>query len=267
MPMIETADGTRLHLQECGRGRPVLFIHGFTLNADIWEYQMADLAEAGLRCIAYDRRGHGRSDHPGDGYDFDTLADDLAAVMAELDLRDVTLVGHSMAVGEVARCLSRHGAGRVARIVLAAPLPPCPALAIPPDAAGRTVFDHAIAGMRANRPAYYAASAAALFGQDCSPELVRWGLDLGLQTALWAAIGCQRANAAADLRPDLRDIAVPALILQGDADQLAPADLCGRAVAAAIPGSRLEIYPGAPHGLFLTDKDRFTRDLLGFIGG
>jgi pimeloyl-ACP methyl ester carboxylesterase len=96
---------------------------------------------------------------------------------------------------------------------------------------------------------------------------VRWGLDLALQSALWAAIGCQRANAAVDLRPDLLDIIVPALVLQGDADQLAPADLCGRAVAAAIPGSRLEIYPGAPHGLFLTDRDRFTRDLLDFIQG
>ena len=263
--MIETRDGTLLRVKDIGRGRPVLFLHGFTLCAEIWEWQMTELAAAGLRCLAYDRRGHGRSDHPGDGYDFDTLADDLAAVMTALDLQETTLVGHSMAIGEIVRTLSRHGAGRVARIVLAAPLPPCPALAFPAGADGRTVFDHAIEGMRADRPAYYAANGEALFGAGCSPELVRWGLDLALQTALWAAIGCQRANAAADFRADLQAVTVPALILQGDGDRLAPADLCGRAVAAAIPGSRIEIYPGAPHGLFLTEKERFSRDLLGFI--
>ncbi|MGL4964987.1 MAG: alpha/beta fold hydrolase [Inquilinus sp.] len=265
--MIETRDGTLLRVKDIGRGRPVLFLHGFTLCAEIWEWQMTELASAGLRCLAYDRRGHGRSDHPGDGYDFDTLADDLATVITALDLQETTLVGHSMAIGEIVRYLSRHGAGRVARIVLAAPLPPCPALAFPPDADGRTVFDHAIEGMRADRPAYYAANGEALFGAACSPELVRWGLDLALQTALWAAIGCQRANAGADFRADLRAVSVPALILQGDSDRLAPADLCGRAVAEAIPGSRIEIYPGAPHGLFLTGKERFSRDLLDFMRG
>ncbi|MBW8725853.1 MAG: alpha/beta hydrolase [Inquilinus limosus] len=265
--MIETRDGTLLRVKDIGRGRPVLFLHGFTLSAEIWEWQMTELAAAGLRCLAYDRRGHGRSDHPGDGYDFDTLADDLASVMTALDLQETTLVGHSMAIGEIVRYLSRHGAGRVARIVLAAPLPPCPALAFPSDADGRTVFDHAIEGMRADRPAYYAANGEALFGAASSPELVRWGLDLALQTALWAAIDCQRANAAADFRADLQAVTVPTLVLQGDGDRLAPADLCGRAVAEMIPGSRIEIYPGAPHGLFLTDKECFSRDLLGFIQG
>ena len=265
MPCIETNDHTRLFYRTWGTGKPVVFIHGFTLSSAIWEYQMAAFPND-LRAIAYDRRGHGRSDQPGSGYDYDTLADDLACLMEQLDLREATLVAHSMGAGEVARYLSRHGSGRVARAVLVAPATPC-VRQRPGDQDGWTdeAFTHAIAGMTTDRPRYYASMAPAFFDQDASPEMVQWVLAIGLQTSLLAAIGCTRAQFETDFTDELGAFTMPTLIVHGDADISQPVERSGRKTAQAIPGSRLEIYEGAPHGLFLTHKERFTRDLLGFV--
>src|SRR4051794_21515454 len=245
MPYVETADGTRLHYQDWGAGAPVVFSHGWAVGADMWEYQLTALAEQGLRCIASDRRGCGRSDQPGGGYDFDTFADDLAALLERLDLHAVTLVGHSMGCGELARYLARHGAGRVARAVLIAPTTPfLLKTADNPDGVDRAAFDHMVAELRADRPRYLAASAAPFFGVGLpnvavSTELQQWAVELALQASPRATIDMVRAMSETDFRPDMRAFSMPTLIIYGTGDQSAPLELTARRTAGAIPGSRL----------------------------
>lgn len=274
MPFVQTADRTSLFYDDWGVGEPVVLAHGWALNGAMWEYQTTYLAGRGLRCVAYDRRGCGRSDRPGRGYDYDTLADDLATLLEALDLRAVTLVGHSMGAGEVARYLSRHGAGRVARAALVAPTTPF-LLRTPdnPDGIDRDVFEGMAAALAEDRPRFMAERAPGFFGTRpdggpaVSPEMTAWAVGLALQASPKATIDTIRTFAETDLRPDMRAFAVPTLVVHGDADQAAPPDLCGRRTAAAIPGSRLEIYEGAPHGLQVTHKDRLNRDLLAFVRG
>ncbi|HMG52902.1 MAG TPA: alpha/beta hydrolase [Kofleriaceae bacterium] len=266
---IETRDGTRLFHLDWGSGAPVVFLHAWALNADLWEYQMTELAERGLRCIAYDRRGHGRSSDPGRGYDFDTLADDLAAVLDRLDLRGVTLVAHSMGGGEVARYLSRHGSARIARAVLVSTVTPIVGRAPDnPEGADPKVYEAMIAGLKADRPAAVAGGLPLFTGtRSVSPAMTQWLTDQFLRSSLKACIECMRAIAAADFRADLRAFTIPTLVIHGDADQLNRLDRTGRRTAEAIRGSELKIYPGAPHGVILTDKQQFTRDVLAFAGG
>jgi pimeloyl-ACP methyl ester carboxylesterase len=266
---IEARDGARLFHLDWGSGKPVVFLHAWALNADLWEYQMTELAERGLRCVAYDRRGHGRSPDPGRGYDFDTLADDLAAVLDRLDLRDVTLVAHSMGGGEVARYLARHGAARIARAVLVSTVTPIVGRQPDyPEGTDPKVYAGIIAGLKADRPAAIAAGVPLFTGErSVSPAMTEWLTRQFLRSSLKACVDCMRAIGSADFRADLRAVTVPTLIVHGDADKLNPLDRTGRKTAQAIRGSELAIYPGAPHGLIITDKDRFTRDLLAFIGG
>jgi non-heme chloroperoxidase len=272
-PYFEARDGTRLFYQDWGTGRPVVFIHGWAIGAGMWEYQMTPLAGRGLRCIAYDRRGCGRSAQPGHGYDFDTFADDLAALLSHLDLREVTLIGHSMGAGEVARYLSRHGTHRVARAALVAATLPF-ALKTPdnPDGADGQVFDHMVAELAKDRPRYLAASTASFFGVgrpgiSVSTEMMEWGVRLALQASPLATIAMVRAMSETDFRPDIRAFTVPTLIVHGDADDSAPLDFTARKLARLIRGSRLEVYAGAPHGLFITHRERFNADLGAFVGG
>lgn len=257
---IEARDGTSLFHLDWGSGRPVVFVHAWALSADIWEYQMTELAERGCRCVAYDRRGHGRSADPGHGYDFDTMADDLAAVIDGLDLERVTLVGHSMGGGEVVRYLARHGSRRVARVVLTS--------SITPGVRSPGAMDGFIGALKQDRPATLAAGVAMFTGvkRQVSPQMSAWVVDQFMRTSPRAAIECLRAVAASDFGADLQAVKVPALILHGDDDQLNHVDRTARATAQAISGSTLQVYPGAPHGLPLTDKERFNRDLLAFIG-
>ncbi|SED48653.1 Pimeloyl-ACP methyl ester carboxylesterase [Rhizobiales bacterium GAS191] len=269
-PFIETADGTRLFYRDWGTGKPVVFTHAWALNSDIWEYQLTYLTEHGLRCVAYDRRGHGRTSDPGRGYDYDTLADDLAAVIEQLDLREVTLVGFSMGAGEVARYLSRHGAGRIARVVLTSPGTPVAAkMADNPDGTDVSVYEGFVAGITKDRPAFFAYNLWMFFGKGAtaSPMMSQWLLSQFLQASPKATIECMRGFISADFRPDMRAFTVPTLIIQGDADVLAPIDKTGRRTVQAIPGSRLIVYEGGPHGLVVTEKDRFNRDLLAFAQG
>jgi pimeloyl-ACP methyl ester carboxylesterase len=258
-PFIQSGDGTRLFFRDWGEGPPIVFCHPWALNSDIWEYQLTEISEQGVRCIAYDRRGHGRSEDPGRGYDYDTLAGDLAAVIEQLDLRNVTLVGYSMGSAEIARYLSRHGADRVARVVLVSP--------VAPVTESRAMSDSFIAALKQDRPAFMAGGIALFLGRDSSvsPAMTQWVLDQFLRSSPKAIIECTRSIAAGDHRPHLSAMTMPTLIIQGDKDEICPLELTGRRLAEAISGSRLIIYPGAPHGIVLTHRDRFTRDLLGFV--
>ena len=272
-PFIEAADGTQLFYRDWGHGEPVVFAHAWALSSDIFEYQMSFLAEHGMRCIAYDKRGHGRSTDTGQAYDFDTLADDLASVIDELDLNNVTLVGFSMAAGEVARYLTRHGASRVARVVLTSPNTPAPAKKPDnPDGTDPALYESFVTGIMSDRPAFYASGLWMFFGKEgkgaeASPSMQQWVLSQFMQASPRAAIECIRALKDSDFRPDMASFTTPTLVIQGDADVLANIDKTGRKTVAAIPGSRLIVYEGGPHGLLVTERERFNRDLLAFIGG
>ncbi len=258
-PFIEAGDGTKLFYRDWGDGMPVIFCHPWGLNADIWEYQLTELSERGFRCVAYDRRGHGRSEDPGHGYDYDTLAADLGAVIEQLDLRNVTLVGYSMGSGEVARYVSRSGKDRVSRVVLVS--------SVEPVTTNRVMFDNFVASLKKDRPAFLAGGLPLFLGKDSaiSPAMSQWVLDQFLVSSPKAAIECARANATGDHRPHLGALTIPTMIIQGDKDDINPLELTGQKLAKAISGSQLKVYEGAPHGIVLTHRDRFTHDLLSFM--
>jgi pimeloyl-ACP methyl ester carboxylesterase len=261
---VTTRDGTRLAYLDRGAGKPVVLIHGWALGSAIWTLQTDWLARQGLRVVAYDRRGHAGSDKPAKGYDFDSLTSDLAGVLDQLDLRDVTLVGHSMGAGEVARYLARYGSQRIARTLLVAPTTPFALrTADNPEGVDRAVHDKLVAALEADPRAYLAAGAPGFFGRGVEPEMVEWGLAIAKQASVPALVQCLRAFSETDFRADMRAFTLPTLIVYGTADSpLTPVN--ARRTAAAIAGSRLQRYEGAPHGLFLTDPQRFNRDLLTF---
>ena len=265
LPFIAAKDGTPLFYKDWGAGQPVVFISSWGMNADMWQYQMTPMVEQGLRCVAYDRRGHGRSGQPAHGYDYDTLADDLAMVMEELDLRHATLVGHSMAGGEIVRYLSRHGAKRVGGIVLVAPTTPFMLqTADNPNGVPRDVFDQARAQWREDFPKWLTENARPFVVPETSQALVDWMLRLMMQTSLKAIFDCNRAIIETDFRTELPKVEVATLIIQGDKDASVPLDLSGRPTAKLIPGAQLKVYEGAPHGLMFTHMSRFNRDLVAF---
>ena len=268
MATLETRDGTRLFYRDWGSGRPVVFAASWSLGSDMWEYQMTPLSKQGLRCIGLDRRGHGRSDQPARGYDFDTLADDLAALLDRLDLRDAILVGHSMGCGEIVRYLSRHGSGRIARIALLGPtLPFLLKTADNPEGLDGALFEAMRAAMLQDRPKWLWDNADPFFTADTSAAMKSWLLGLCLQSSLHACIECNISNVGADFREELRGIKLPTLLIHGEADVSAPVELTARRTAQLIPGCRLVLYPGAPHGLFLTHMRPINRDLLAFARG
>ena len=256
---IETEDGASLFHVDWGTGKPVLFTHAWGLNADIWEYQLIELADQGLRSVAYDRRGHGRSSDPGRGYDYDRLADDLAAVINQLDLTDVTLVAHSMGNGEAVRYLRRHGSARVARLVMLSTIPP----------QSSSDFSPLIAGLKQDRPAFFAKGVAAFTGGHpaVSPAMTEWIVAQFMRASPKATIDCMRAIARGDFRADMRAITVPTLIVHGDKDLVNPLEATAQKAAELMPGATLKVYDGAPHGLVITHRDRLARDILAFARG
>jgi non-heme chloroperoxidase len=256
---IETDDGASLFHVDWGTGKPVLFTHAWGLNADIWEYQLVELADQGLRCVAYDRRGHGRSSDPGRGYDYDRLADDLAGVINQLDLTDVTLVAHSMGNGEAVRYLKRHGSARIARLVMLSTIPP----------QSTSDFSALIAGLKQDRPAFFAKGVAAFTGGHpaVSPAMTEWIVAQFMRASPRGTIDCMRAIARGDFRADMRAVTVPTLIVHGDKDVVSPLDKNAQKVAELIPGSTLKVYEEAPHGLVITHRDRLAREILGFARG
>jgi len=256
---IETDDGASLFHVDWGTGKPVLFTHAWGLNADIWEYQLVELVDQGLRCVAYDRRGHGRSSDPGRGYDYDRLADDLAAVINQLDLTDVTLVAHSMGNGEAVRYLRRHGSARIARLVMLSTIPP----------QSTSDFNPLIAGLKQDRPAFFAKGVAAFTGGHpaVSPAMTEWIIAQFMRASPKGTIACMHSIARGDFRADMRAVTVPTLIAHGDKDMVNPLDTTAQKVAELIPGSTLKVYEGAPHGLVITHRDRLARDILAFARG
>jgi len=268
-PFVVTTDGTRLFYRDWGAGRPVLFAAPWALTVDWFEYQMTYLASHGLRCVGYDRRGHGRSDEPGRGYDFDTLASDLATVIERLDLRDITLVAHSMGAGEAVRYLSRYGARRVAKLVLIAPITPFTLkTADNPDGVERTQLEKGRDALSRDRAGQIADAAPAFFGTDknkVSAATMQWWIDMLVnRCSLKVMVDLHRVFTETDFRPDLRTIKVPTLIVHGDHDVSTVLDRTGRRTAQLIAGSRLSIYEGAAHGLPITHMDQLNRELAAF---
>lgn len=258
--LVETDDGASLFYKDWGTGKPVLFTHAWGLNADIWEYQLTELVDQGLRCVAYDRRGHGRSTDPGRGYDYDRLADDLAAVIDQLDLKDITLVGYSMGNGEAVRYLSRHGSARIARLVMVS--------TIGPQSDGSR-FDSFIAGLKQDRPAFFANGVAAFTGGHpaISPAMTEWVIAQFMRASPKAVIECMRGMSRGDLRADMRAVGVPTLIVHGDKDLVSPLAKTAQKTAELIPGCELRVYEEAPHGLVLSHRDRLARDILALARG
>jgi non-heme chloroperoxidase len=268
MPYTETSDKTRLFHIDWGSGKPVVFTHAWGLNSDMWNYQLPSFIASGLRCVAFDRRGHGRSDRPGRGYDYDTFADDLAALIERLDLRDVTLVGHSAGCGEVVRYLSRHGDERVERAVLLAPVTPLIVTTEDnPEGLDPAVLAAGAAALVADVPAWCAENAPPFFGATpVSPGLVDWVTRQIVDTPLQILLETAAAYTTTDFRADLAAVRVPTLVVHGDLDASAPIDLTGRRTAALIAGSRLLVYEGSGHGLYAADHARLNPDALAFIG-
>ena len=261
---INTGDGQRLFVRLAGDGRPVVFIHGWTLSSEIWRGQLDWLAGQGMRAVAYDRRGHGQSSKPATGYDYDRLAADLAEVLDRLDLTDVVLVGHSMGGGEAVRYLARHGDRRVSRLLLLAPTTPFALkTADNPQGIDRRMYDQAVAALQTDRLAYLKAGLPPFLGANPDSKLADWTMTIALQASLEAEIQCLRSFSETDFRPDLKAVRTPTLIIYGTADS-PNTPVNARRTHEAIAGSRLEIYEGAPHALFLTDMERFNRDLLRF---
>jgi non-heme chloroperoxidase len=265
---IRTREGVGLFHREWGAGQPVLFVHSWALSSVIWRYQLGRLAEQGLRCITFDRRGHGRSDLPGWGYDMDTLADDLGTVIDTLDLRNVVLVGHSMGCGEIVRYIGRHGTGRVARVALIAPMTPfLTQTADNPYGAPAAYFEASWDEWQTDFPKWIEDNKLPAFTPQTSPQIMDWLAREMAQADLPAIIACSRASSATDLRPDLAKVDCPVLILQGDKDMSAPLDVTGRRTAAGIKQASLKVYPGAPHLLPVTHVKEVNADLLHFIKG
>jgi non-heme chloroperoxidase len=271
MPVITTKDGTPIYYKDWGTGRPVVFSHGWPLSADAWEDQMVFLAERGFRCVAHDRRGHGRSGQPWGGNDMDTSADDLAELVAALSLNDAIHVGHSTGGGEVARYIGRHGTTRVAKAVLVGAVPPL-MLRTPanPDGLPMAAFDQIRAGVLADRSQFFRDLSGPFYGANRAGAEVSHGLRdsfwlQGMLAGFKGVIDCIRAFSETDFTEDLKRFDVPTLVLHGDDDQIVPVGASALKTAKLVAGAELRVYPGLPHGLCSTHKDQVNADLLAFI--
>lgn len=273
MPYVKTRDGTDIYVKDWGSGRPVVLIHGWPLSADTWDAQMIALADAGFRAIAYDRRGFGRSGQPWSGYDYDTLTDDLADVLAATGAtEDATLVGFSMGGGEVARYMSRHdGKGVIGAGLIASVVPYMLKTDDNPDGVPEQTLQGIADGIRSDRPGFFRTFLQQFFGQGyisspVSDEVIDWAWRLAMQAGLKPTLACAESFGHTDFRPDLAAFRVPTLVVHGTGDKTVPIDPTGRAAANGIADAQLVEYEGAPHGLTVTEGERFTNDLLTFLG-
>jgi len=273
MNTITTEDGTQIWFKDWGKGQPVVFSHGWPLCGDAWDDQMLFLAARGYRCIAHDRRGHGRSSQPWSGNDMNTYADDLAQLCDKLDLESAVHVGHSTGGGEVARYIGRHGSKCVAKAVLiGAVTPGMVKSASNPGGVPMAVFDGLRQQVLADRSQTFREFPVAFYGANREGSKVSQGLKdsfwlQGMQAGFSAVYDCIKAFSETDFTKDLEKIDVPTLIIHGDDDQIVPIDACARRAVKMVKGATLKVYPGAPHGLCSTHKDQVNADLLAFIRG
>jgi len=270
---VQVKDGTRIWYKDWGSGQPIVFSHGWPLTADVWDDQLFFFASRGYRTVAHDRRGGGRSSQSWDGQDMDTYADDLAAVIEELDLKDIVLVGHSTGGGEVTRYIARHGTKRVARVVLLAAIPPIMIRSKNnPDGLDISVFDDIRRGVLADRSQYYKDLSAAFYGANRPGAKVSQGVRdafwlMAMQVSLKAAHDCVKVFSETDLTEDLKKIDVPTLIIHGDDDQIVPIGGAALLSSKIVKDATLKVYKGAPHGLTATHKDQVHEDMLSFLKG
>ncbi len=273
MTTIKTKDGTQIYCKDWGTGQPVVFSHGWPLSSDAWEDQMMFLASRGYRCIAHDRRGHGRSDQPWDGNDMDTYADDLAALVEALDLKKAVHVGHSTGGGEVARYIANHGTNRVAKAVLIGSITPLMLKTLAnPGGTPIEAFDNIRAGVLADRSQFFKDLSAPFYGANRPGAKVSQGLRdsfwlQGMQAGFKGVFDCIKAFSETDFTEDLKKFDVPTLVLHGDDDQIVPIGASAMLSFEQIKNARLEVYKGAPHGMCSTHKDQVNADLLSFIRG
>jgi pimeloyl-ACP methyl ester carboxylesterase len=273
MPYVVTRDGTRLYFKSWGEGRPVVLMHGWPLSADSWDDQAYAISARGFRVIAYDRRGFGRSDQPGAGYDYDTLTDDLAAIMAATEARDATIIGFSMGGGEVARYMSRYGGRGVKQAGLISSVVPFMLLTQDnPRGLPQSTFDEMMRDMKQDRAAFFTRFFQDFYGvgllsHPVSDEVIEWSRNTAMMAGLLPTLKCAEAFATTDFRPDLASFNVPTLIVHGTSDKTVPIEITGRAAARAIPNAQLVEIDGGAHGLLASHKFEINDLLLRFLRG
>jgi len=261
----------QIFYEDWGQGAPVVLIHGWPLDHTMWEHQAVALAKAGKRVIAYDRRGFGRSSRPWTGYDYDTLAADLNALLTELDLNNVSLVGFSMGGGEIARYIGTYGEGRIARVALVSAVPPFMLKTENnPEGVPQSVFDGMHDGIKKDRFDFLQSFSKSFYGvgmisHPVSQAVLDWNQTVTSLAAPNATDDCVTSFSSTDFRADLAKVKVPTLVIHGDKDQTVPFEVSGERTAKLIPQAELKVYEGAPHGLFFTNKDQLTADLMTFI--
>jgi non-heme chloroperoxidase len=272
MSFITTTDGTRIFFKDWGSGVPVILIHGWPLSADSWDDQALAIAEAGFRAISYDRRGFGRSSQPWNGYDYDTLADDLAAVIEHTGAQGAVLVGFSMGGGEVARYLSRHAAKSVAKVALVSSVLPFRLKTHDnPGGTEASDFEQTFSWLRDDRAAFFGGFFKKFFGvgllsHPTSEETLRWAQGIAMQASLRATLECAHAFSSTDFRNDMKSFNLPSLFIHGTDDATVPIGASSRLASRLVAHAELIEYEGAPHGLFATHKHRLSKDLIDFIG-
>ncbi len=264
-------DGTSLYYKDWGEGQPIVFSHGWPLSSDAFEDQMLFLAQQGYRVIAHDRRGHGRSSQPWKGHNLDQYADDLAELMAHLDIKNAIHVGHSTGSGEVARYIGRHGTARVAKAVLIGAITPIMLKTeFNPNGVPLEVFDGIRRGVEEDRSQFFSDLSEAFFGYNRPDAKPSQGVRdsfwrQGMQGSIKALYDCVKAFSETDLREDLKAMTIPTLVIHGDDDQIVPFETCGQAAAAQLPHAELKVYQGGSHGICTTHKHQINQDLLRFI--
>ncbi|HEX8546833.1 MAG TPA: alpha/beta hydrolase [Cytophagaceae bacterium] len=268
-----TGEAIQLYYEISGSGQPVVFLHGWPLSHEMWEYQINELAEKGLKCIAYDRRGFGKSSKPWSGYDYDTLTDDLKALLDELNLENVVLVGFSMGGGEVLRYMSRYGSTRISKIVLISSVAPFLLKTTDnPDGVEKEVFEGITKSIKKDRIDFLTTFGEQFFGvsfikHPVSSSYLEYNKMLASLASPRATLECAKSFSETDFRDDLKNVSVPTLIIHGDSDKTVPIEASSNRTAKTLSGHQYIVYEGAPHGLYYTDRDRLNQDLIQFIKG